>query len=159
MLTIPRGLSLISILLPVLHPRLASLVHWTVGALSGIRHRSTQKSLCHIRSPSPALALSEISQSYGALITFEVADASGHFVSCEAIEYGAGKAAGICLRSGCMCNPGGTSRLAGMTYMMNGVSSGDTKDDLEARFGIRSRGVIVSSQSFSFLLLVRRLTN
>jgi hypothetical protein len=143
MLTIPRGLSLMATLVPLLQPRLTCLTHWTVLALSGIKHQSTGKSLVHIRSPPGTVTTSTLTQSYGALIAFEVTDASGEFINCEIIEYGAGKA-GICLRAGCMCNPGGTSNLAGMTGMMVEVRNGDRKDDLEARFGVRSRGVVVS---------------
>jgi molybdenum cofactor sulfurtransferase len=143
MLTIPRGLSLIGTLIPVLSQRLSCLTHWTARALSEIKHRESGRPLVHVRSPSTAHSLSTISQTQGGLVTFEVSDASGAFVNCEAIEYGAGKA-GICLRAGCMCNPGGTSDLAGMTFMMDGLVSGTRKEDLEARFGVRSRGVVVS---------------
>ncbi|KAF8588822.1 PLP-dependent transferase [Ramaria rubella] len=144
MITIPRGLSFMATLIPVLSQRLACLTHWTTRALSEIKHHQTGKALVHVRSPSPTLSLSFLSQSHGALISFEVCDAIGNFVSCEAIEYGAGKA-GMCLRAGCMCNPGGTSSIAGMTFMMNDVKSGDRKEDLEERFGIRSRGVVRAS--------------
>jgi molybdenum cofactor sulfurtransferase len=142
---IPPGLSLMTRLIPVLAPRLACLTHWTARALSGVKHQRTGRPLVHVRSPSPTLSLSALSQTQGALIAFEVSDASGEFVNCEAIEYGAGKD-GICLRAGCMCNPGGTSNVAEMRFMMDDVSSGDRKEDLEARFGVRSRGVIVSFQ-------------
>lgn len=143
MLTIPRGLSMVNTLIPVLSQRLSCLTHWTTRALSEIRHQESGRPLVHVRSPSPAHSLSTISQIQGGLIAFEVSDEDGKFVNCEAIEYGAGKA-GICLRAGCMCNPGGTSDIAGMTSMMDGLVSGDRKEDLEARFGVRSRGVVVS---------------
>ncbi|KIJ51270.1 hypothetical protein M422DRAFT_26684 [Sphaerobolus stellatus SS14] len=144
MLTIPRSLSLVTTLIPALQPRLACLTHWSVRALSEIKHLVTHKHLVHVRSPPPSLPLSAVSQSYGALVAFEVADENGTFVSCEAIEYGAGKA-GICLRAGCMCNPGGTSTIADMTYMMHDLKHGDRKEDLEMRFGVRSRGVVRAS--------------
>ena len=143
MLPIPRGLSMMSTLIPVLSQRLSCLTHWTTRALSEIKHQKSGRPLVHVRSPSPLLSLSALSQTQGALVVFEVSDAAGAFVNCEAIEYGAGKA-GICLRAGCMCNPGGTSGIAGMTFMMDEVISGDRKEDLEARFGVRSRGVVVS---------------
>ncbi|KAF8521933.1 molybdenum cofactor sulfurase [Hysterangium stoloniferum] len=141
---IPWGLSMISTLIPLLRPRLASLTHWTARALSQIQHESTGKPMVHVRSPLPTLSLAEVSQSYGFLITFEVANAIGEFVNCEIIEYGAGLA-GICLRAGCMCNPGGASNLAGMAGRMLEVQNGDRKADLEARFGVRSRGVVRAS--------------
>jgi len=143
MVTIPRGLSFVATLISTLQPRLASLTHWTVRELSEIKHPSTQKHLVHVRSPSPSLTLSALSQSYGAVIAFEVTDEKGEFVNCEAVEYGAGKA-GICLRAGCMCNPGGTTTMSEMSVMMKEIREGDRKEDLEARFGVRSLGVVVS---------------
>ena len=145
--TIPRGLSIMATLIPALSPRLTSLTHWTVHFLTGIRHQRTGQALVHVRSPSPSLSPSVLSQTHGAIIAFEVSDALGSFVNCEAIEYGAGKS-GICLRAGCMCNPGGTSYATGMGFVMDAVRSGDRKEDLEARFGVRSRGVVVSHQDF-----------
>jgi len=142
--TIPSGLSLISTLIPLLRPRLASLTHWTIRALSKIQHQSTGKPMVLVCSPLPTLTPDQISQSYGFLITFEVVDAVGEYVNCEIIEYGAGTA-GICLRAGCMCNPGAVSNLAGMAAMMFEVQHGDRKADLEARFGVRSRGVVRAS--------------
>ena len=129
--------------MPVLSQRLSSLTHWTACSLSEIKHPQSGRPLIHVRSPAPTLSLSSVSQTQGGLVAFEVSDEAGTFVNCEAIEYGAGKA-GICLRAGCMCNPGGTSGIANMTFMMEGLVSGDRKEDLERRFGVRSRGVVVS---------------
>jgi len=128
---------------PALQPRLVALTHWTVRSLSEIKHPSTQKPLVHVRSPPPSVPVSSLAHTYGALVAFEVTDENGESVNCETIEFGAGRSR-ICLRAGCMCNPGGTSTIAEMTHMMNEVREGDRKEDLELRFGVRSRGVVVS---------------
>lgn len=138
---IPEGLSLISGLLQFLKPRILSLTHWTIHNLTGIRHPSTGRPLVYVRSPSTDLSYEALSKHYGATIAFEVADANGDFISCEAIEYAAGKA-NICVRAGCMCNPGGAASIMDIDFILH-VTNGETKRSLEDKFGVRSRGVVV----------------
>lgn len=138
--TIPESLSLISGLLKFLKPRILSLTHWTIHNLATIRHPSTGRPLVYVRSPSTDLSLEVLTKHYGATIAFEVADANGDFISCEEIEYAAGKA-GICVRAGCMCNPGAAASVMDIDFIHH-VTEGETKQSLEDKFGVRSRGVV-----------------
>ncbi|GJJ08014.1 hypothetical protein Clacol_002221 [Clathrus columnatus] len=139
---VPRGLSLVAGLIPHVKPRILSLTHWTMHALDEITHPSNNRPLVYIRSPPLDTPFDELLAHYGGVIAFEVADDNGDFISCDAIEYAAGKA-NICVRSGCMCNPGGTSSIQGLGFIVCALENGYTKRRLEDEFGPRSRGVVV----------------
>lgn len=150
---IPQGLSLISGLIPSAKPRILSLTHWTIRSLRDIKHPRTNNPLVYIRSPPSDISYDTLSKHYGGTIALEVVDADGAFINCEAIEYVAGQAH-ICVRAGCVCNPGGTSDLTLGAEIMRSIKSGDTKEDLEDRFGVRSRGIVVRLLAFLLVDLV-----
>lgn len=47
----------------------------------------------------------------------------------------------ISLRTGCMCNPGGAAAMLGVQDVMDGLSDGATRRDLDVRVG-RELGVV-----------------
>lgn len=81
---------------------------------------------------------------HGGLIAFEVLDPKGQYVSCEVIEYAA-SLKGISLRAGCMCNPGGAASIMKMKEMMGSLQNGQTKQDIQMKWGVRAAGLTRAS--------------
>ncbi|KAH8916709.1 hypothetical protein BT69DRAFT_1339891 [Atractiella rhizophila] len=101
---------------------------------------SSGSPLVVVRSPQANLDLNTLRDHYGAIITFEIMDEQGVFVSSEVVEQAAGRK-GICFRSGCMCNPGGAAVLMGVEHLMRQVKAGDTSQDMLSSLGQRADGL------------------
>lgn len=142
MIGIPKALSIIDEALSdqQLGKRLSALTYWTVQQMDQLRHQKNDTRFILVRSPSVSLSKKELYELHGALIAFEVVDSMGSFVSCEVIEYAA-SLKGISLRAGCMCNPGGAASIMGMEDMMSELKSGETKKDIQTKWGVRAAGV------------------
>jgi len=124
--------------------RVAALTYWTVDQMTKIKHEVGNSPFLLIRSPNIMLPKAEMAKLHGGLIAFEVMDPMGAYVSCEVIEYAA-SLQGISLRAGCMCNPGGAASIMKMKDMMGELQSGETKKDIQAKWGVRAAGVTRAS--------------
>ncbi|EFP83645.1 hypothetical protein PGTUg99_005219 [Puccinia graminis f. sp. tritici] len=124
--------------------RVAALTFWTVDQMSKIKHEVGNSPFILVRSPNILLPKAEMAKLHGGLIAFEVMDKTGEYVSCEVIEYAA-SLQGISLRAGCMCNPGGAASIMKMKEMMSELRSGETKKDIQAKWGVRAAGVTRAS--------------
>ncbi|KAF8324448.1 pyridoxal phosphate-dependent transferase [Cantharellus anzutake] len=101
--------------------RLALLMHFTLSYLDSLRH-TNGKPIVRIHSPTPAIKAKSISgspnsyspQTHGAMVSFSLLNSTGDRVPPHRVEREAGKA-GIHIRSGCMCNPGASAELLGVT--------------------------------------------
>lgn len=124
--------------------RVAALTYWTIDQMTKIKHEAGSSPFILVRSPNVTLPKAEMAQLHGGLIAFEVMDKMGEYVSCEVIEYAA-SLKGISLRAGCMCNPGGAASIMHMKDMMDKLQSGETKKDIQAKWGVRAAGVTRAS--------------
>jgi molybdenum cofactor sulfurtransferase len=158
LVAIPNGLAMLSRYLtgdtPILPLRLSILHSWLYNVLEGITHPNGQSvvtvltaapnsveppstiewngSSMEVRSSAPGYTLSAIFH-----------HSNGQQIPISQVSTRA-SAAGISLRSGCMCNPGGAMGLLGLRHMMDrlaaaseGGSDGNllTKNDVEQMVG------------------------
>ncbi|KAH8926825.1 PLP-dependent transferase [Atractiella rhizophila] len=147
MLPIPKGLDILASVMPEMGRRLPTLVLWTVAQMQELKHDNGEE-LVAVRSPKIGIKLEELKERYGALIAFEILDDEGNFVSSDVVEFGAGKQ-GICIRAGCMCNPGGSAVLMGTEFLMANIKPGDTKKTAFASCGERAAGLCRASFGMS----------
>jgi selenocysteine lyase/cysteine desulfurase len=89
-----------------IHGRVADLTEWLLEALAGLRH-SDGRPIVHVYGPVDAT-------DRGGTIALNLYDANGHFIDHRSVERRA-NAAGISLRTGCFCNPGGGEVALGLS--------------------------------------------
>jgi molybdenum cofactor sulfurtransferase len=132
---ITAGLGFLRLYLPFLPVRLSTLLHYLSRSLSELRHPSTGGPAASILSHLPSEPVKYIGEasSAGFVLSFLFLDVGVHLSSIstsltlaqprgeplplEFIEH-ASASRGISLRTGCMCNPGGSAVLLGLGSLM-----------------------------------------
>lgn len=133
---VTTGLHFLRPYLPFLSVRLSSLLHHLARSLSDIRHPSTDSPVTSILSHLPSEPVKYIGEtsSAGFVLSFLFLDVSsgarshhdvahdlgqprGEPLPLEFVEH-ASVSRGISLRTGCMCNPGGSAVLLGLGSLM-----------------------------------------
>jgi selenocysteine lyase/cysteine desulfurase len=89
-----------------IHTRVSLLTEWLLGALGALRH-ADGRPIVRIYGPLDAT-------DRGGTIALNLYDAGGHFIDHRDVERRA-NAAGISLRTGCFCNPGGGEVALGLS--------------------------------------------
>ncbi len=89
-----------------IHSRVICLAAWLLETLASLRHASGRP-LIQVYGPLDM-------QQRGATVTINVFDPEGHFVDHRHVEERANRA-GISLRTGCFCNPGGGETALGLS--------------------------------------------
>jgi selenocysteine lyase/cysteine desulfurase len=89
-----------------IHTRVQCLTAWLLDSLGGLRHANA-KPLVRIYGPLDAV-------DRGGTISLNLYDPNGHFIDHRVVEERA-NAAGISLRTGCFCNPGGGELALGIS--------------------------------------------
>ncbi|MGD0861528.1 MAG: aminotransferase class V-fold PLP-dependent enzyme [Candidatus Limnocylindrales bacterium] len=92
--------------LDLIHTRVHCLTEWLLGALSTLCH-SDGKPIVRVYGPIEAT-------DRGGTIALNLYDANGHFIDHRIVEQRANQA-GISLRTGCFCNPGGGEVALGLS--------------------------------------------
>ena len=92
--------------LDLIHTRVRCLTEWLLEALASLRHGSGEPV---VRVYGPVDALSR-----GGTIALNLYDSNGHFIDHRIVEQRANEA-GISLRTGCFCNPGGGEVALGLS--------------------------------------------
>ncbi len=92
--------------LETIHARVNSLTAWLLEALVGLHH-SNGKPVVRVYGPVDTA-------DRGGTISLNLYDVDGHFVDHRLVERRANEA-GISLRTGCFCNPGGGELALGLT--------------------------------------------
>ncbi|KAF8309410.1 PLP-dependent transferase [Clavulina sp. PMI_390] len=115
LIAIPRGLQILHNHLPTLTQRLPLLMHFTLSSLASLKH-SNGKPVVDLHSPSGPDEYSP--STHGAVISMSFLKPSGERFLPHDIENAASRA-NIHVRAGCLCNPGASTTLTGMTEMLN----------------------------------------
>ncbi|TFK21982.1 methyltransferase type 11 [Coprinopsis marcescibilis] len=136
------GLRFITAYMPFLPLRLSCLLNYLITSLLNLRHDTNGAPLVKILSKIPSRRLRSIGTSAdtGFLVSFLFFDPSGSIVPNSFVEYTASKQ-NISLRTGCVCNPGGSAALLGLSTEMANLYPGVTLEDFESRMG-RELGVV-----------------
>jgi molybdenum cofactor sulfurtransferase len=92
--------------LDVIHTRVETLAAWLLGALTALRHPGGNP-LVHVYGPVDAT-------DRGGTIALNLYDRDGHFIDHRIVEQRANEA-GISIRTGCFCNPGGGEVALGLS--------------------------------------------
>ena len=92
--------------LDTIHARVSLLTEWLLGALTALRH-ADGRTIVRIYGPLDAT-------DRGGTIALNLYDAGGHFIDHRVVERRANQA-GISLRTGCFCNPGGGEVALGLS--------------------------------------------
>lgn len=140
--------------------RLSTLTHYLVESLGEIRHDATSTPVALILSRRPGRRLSAVGEQSDtgatvSLVFLEVSQVASSFLLSDEtgpeqpsgemmpnsfVEYAATKNK-ISLRTGCMCNPGGSAAILGFEAAMEKFSPGITYEDFEDIAG-RELGVV-----------------
>ncbi|KAF9059983.1 pyridoxal phosphate-dependent transferase [Rhodocollybia butyracea] len=143
---ITSGLRLLSMYLPYLPLRLHCLVHHLISEISQIRHHGGDGDMerglrvCQVLSRKPTKTLQSLGETddeTGGIITCIFVDEAGKPFPLSFIAHSAAQE-GISLRTGCMCNPGGTRALLGIQRSMKFVEDGRLmrEDTGSVEFGV-----------------------
>jgi molybdenum cofactor sulfurtransferase len=92
--------------LDLIHTRVRCLTEWLLEALASLRHGSGEP-VVRIYGPVDA-------SNRGGTIALNLYDSNGHFIDHRIVEQRANEA-GISLRTGCFCNPGGGEVALGLS--------------------------------------------
>ena len=92
--------------LELIHTRVRCLTDWLLGALARLSHANGEP-IVRVYGPVDAI-------DRGATIALNLYDAAGHFIDHRTVERRANEA-GISLRTGCFCNPGGGEVALGLS--------------------------------------------
>jgi selenocysteine lyase/cysteine desulfurase len=95
-----------SVGIDLIHTRVQCLTGWLLDALASLRH-ANGRALVRIYGPLDAT-------DRGGTISLNLYDTNGHFIDHRVVEERA-NAAGISLRTGCFCNPGGGELALGIS--------------------------------------------
>jgi molybdenum cofactor sulfurtransferase len=90
----------------LIHNRVSCLTAWLLAALASLRHANGNP-VVHIYGPVDAV-------DRGGTVALNMYDANGHFIDHRIVEELANEA-GISLRTGCFCNPGGGEVALGLS--------------------------------------------
>jgi molybdenum cofactor sulfurtransferase len=90
----------------LIHTRVQALAGWLLGVLTGLRH-GDGKPVVRIYGPVDAT-------DRGGTIALNLYDRNGHFIDHRIVEQRANEA-GISVRTGCFCNPGGGEVALGLS--------------------------------------------
>ncbi|KAF9073022.1 hypothetical protein BDP27DRAFT_1417491 [Rhodocollybia butyracea] len=129
---ITSGLRLLSTYLPYLPLRLHCLLHYLISEITQIRHHGGDGDMerglrvCQVLSRKPMKTLQSLGETddeTGAIIACIFVDEAGKPFPLSFIAHSAAQE-GISLRTGCMCNPGGTRALLGIQRSMKFVQEG-----------------------------------
>ncbi|KAL1689268.1 pyridoxal phosphate-dependent transferase [Schizophyllum commune] len=132
---VPAGLRLLAAYQPLLPLRLTCLLRYMISELQQLRYKDTDSPFVRVLSRIP-MAAGEA----GATASIEFLGENGIPISPLLIEQSAARA-GIALRTGCACNPGGAAALLGITADMAALSPGATHATFEDAVG-RALGVV-----------------
>ncbi|MGC0416223.1 aminotransferase class V-fold PLP-dependent enzyme [Embleya sp. AB8] len=125
--------------MPAIHDRVDALTRQLLAGLTELRHRGGEP-MIRVHGPTTTVAR-------GGTVALNILDAAGHVVD-ERIVARDTAAAGICVRTGCFCNPGageaafaiGRRTLRGA--VLRTAASGGTLDDYLSRLGLPSGGAV-----------------
>ncbi|KAH6914037.1 methyltransferase type 11 [Coprinopsis sp. MPI-PUGE-AT-0042] len=136
------GLRFLTAYMPFLPLRLSCLLNYLVTSLLAIKHDTNGAPLIHILSKMPTSRVPSIGEGAetGFTVSFLVLDPWAGIIPISFIEHAASKQK-ISLRTGCVCNPGGTAALLGLSEDMAHLNEGITLQGLEQRLG-RELGVV-----------------
>jgi len=139
---VTRGLNMLSRYVSYLPLRLSSLTHYLAETLAEIKHDVARTPVARVLSRPPGRRPSAIGEQSdtGSIVSLIFLEPSGEMMSNSFIEYAATKNK-ISLRTGCMCNPGGSAAMLGFQDEMEKFSPGITYDDFENILG-RELGVV-----------------
>jgi selenocysteine lyase/cysteine desulfurase len=129
---------LASVGIEAINTRVSCLTDWLLAQMRALAHANG--------APKIKIYGPLTTDARGATITFNVFDADGHFVDHRLIEARA-NAAGISLRTGCFCNPGGGELALGipaeeLTGCLLQHAQRMTYDDFRRCFDDRSTGAV-----------------
>ncbi|EAU91235.1 methyltransferase type 11 [Coprinopsis cinerea okayama7 len=144
-LTLPAivdGLRFLTAYMPFLPLRLSCLLHYLISSLTRLRHDVNGAPLVQIYSKIPSRRVMTIGEraETGFMVSFLFFDPAGVMIPNSFIEYTASKQ-NISLRTGCVCNPGGTSSILGAIDDMSQLYPGVTLQEFERRVG-RELGIV-----------------
>jgi len=139
---VTRGLTMLSGYIPYLPLRLSTLARYLVDSLAAIRHDAASTPVALILSRRPGQRLSAVGEQSdtGSTVSLVFLEPSGGMMPNSFVEYAATKNK-ISLRTGCMCNPGGSAAILGFEAAMEKFSPGITYEDFEDIAG-RELGVV-----------------
>lgn len=143
------GLRFLSAYLPFLPLRLCSLLRFLISSLSRLRHDTTATPVVRILSRVPTHRLKCVGEQSdtGSSVSLLFLSPTGEMIPNSFIEYAASSQQ-ISLRTGCMCNPGGSAALLGARDDMKNLYPGVTRADFENEVG-RELGVVRISLGLS----------
>ncbi|KAJ7222167.1 methyltransferase type 11 [Mycena pura] len=126
---VTHGLRYLSACLPFLPLRLSCLMHFLVSGLSKLRHENGAQAV-RILSATPKRRLTSVGEQSdtGSLISLLFLSPSGEMLPLAFVGDAAAQT-GLSLRTGCMCNPGGTAVLLGLEAYMQHLHEGVTHAD------------------------------
>jgi len=132
---VTHGLRYLSVCLPFLPLRLSCLMHFLVSGLSKLRHENGAQAV-RILSATPKRRLTSVGEQSdtGSLISLLFLSPSGEMLPLAFVEDAAAQA-GVSLRTGCMCNPGGAAVLLGLEANMQRLHEGVTLADFSRTVG------------------------
>ncbi|KAF9533272.1 pyridoxal phosphate-dependent transferase [Crepidotus variabilis] len=139
---VTQGLHLLSEHLSSLPLRLSCLLLHLSSSISKLCHDTTGRPVVQILSKIPTRRLGSKGQQCetGFLLSCLFLDASGKYLPNAFIEHAATNHK-ISLRTGCMCNPGGSAALLGIEEDMKQLYEGATFYDFKTKLG-REIGVV-----------------
>ncbi|GJE88298.1 PLP-dependent transferase [Phanerochaete sordida] len=138
---VTEGLRLLSRYLPYLPLRLSILAQHLVTSLEKLRHESTGTALVRVLSKAPRATRSvgEPAEA-GTVVSLIFLSPNGDILPLAFVEHAATQQK-ISLRTGCMCNSGGTLAMRGLQDEMAALTEDTSVDVFRARIG-RDVGVV-----------------
>lgn len=126
------GLRFLSEYLPFLPLRLSCLLHYITSSLSRLSHETSGNPLVRVLSRLPGHRLRSVGEQAdsGFIVSLIFLFPTGELMPNKFVEYAA-TTQSISLRTGCMCNPGGSAALLGAQDDMKLMYPGVTRKDIE----------------------------
>ncbi|TRM68814.1 pyridoxal phosphate-dependent transferase [Schizophyllum amplum] len=129
------GLRLLAVYQPLLPLRLTCLLHYLIAEVQQLRYAGTNTAVVRVLSRPP-----KAPGDAGATASLEFLDPAGVTIPPDSVARSATRA-GIALRTGCVCNPGGAAALLSVATNMAALPPGSTHESFEEVVG-RALGVV-----------------